>query len=420
MAEAAAAHLRERHAARRDERPDRERRLVAHAAGRVLVDDLAARARRRGRASRRCATIASVSANVSRAREPAEVHGHAERRHLVVGHVAARVAEDELGELVGPSSLAVALALDQLGRPDHRSLTADDRLAAGGPASAPGRRARRSPSRRRRRTRRPRARARRRSGPATYASSSACSREWSVDGVVGSQPWSEVRIKQVARRAARRAGRAAGGRSPAGSGGSSPGRCGGPRACPSRRGSRRRARRRSRAAARSVALDPVDVRLRRERLVDVAAGEDVGDLADAVDRLPGVADEREVVRPPRLEREVVAVRRALVVARLADERPRDHAADGVLAGQDLARDPAGLVELLERDRLLVRRDLEDRVGGRVDDPLAGALVLLAELLDDLRARRRLVAEHAAAGAVHERVDHVVREAVRVRRHRRAA
>ena len=33
-------------------------------------------------------------------------------------------------------------------------------------------------------------------GPAAYARSSACSREWSVDGVVGSQPWSEVRIRR--------------------------------------------------------------------------------------------------------------------------------------------------------------------------------------------------------------------------------
>ena len=76
-----------------------------------------------------------------------------------------------------------------------------------------------------------------------------------------------------------------------------------------------------------------------------------------------------------------------------------------------------LVELLERNRLLVRGDLEDRVGARVDDPLAGPLMLLAELLDDLRPARRLVAEHAAAGAVHERVDHLVGEAVRVGRHR---
>jgi hypothetical protein len=44
-------------------------------------------------------------------------------------------------------------------------------------------------------------------------------------------------------------------------------------------------------------------------------------------------------------------------------------------------------------------------------------VLLPELLDDLGAGRRLVAEHASSGAVHERIDHVVRESVRVRRER---
>ena len=63
------------------------------------------------------------------------------------------------------------------------------------------------------------------------------------------------------------------------------------------------------------AVDAVDVRLRRKRVIDVAAGEDVEDLPDAVDRVSGIADEREVVRAPRLEREVVSVRRALVVAR---------------------------------------------------------------------------------------------------------
>ena len=65
----------------------------------------------------------------------------------------------------------------------------------------------------------------------------------------------------------------------------------------------------------------------------------------------------------------------------------------------------------------MRGDLEDGVGRRVDDPLARLLMLLAELLDDVRARRGLVPEHAAAGLVHERVDHVVREAVRIGRHR---
>jgi hypothetical protein len=114
----------------------------------------------------------------------------------------------------------------------------------------------------------------------------------------------------------------------------------------------------------------------------------------------------------------VPVRRALVVAGGADERTRDDAAHRVPSGEDLPGDTAAVVELLERDRLLVCRDLEDGVRGRVDDPLPGLLVLLAELLDDLRARRRLVAEDAATRLVHERVDHLVGEPVRVRRERR--
>ena len=111
------------------------------------------------------------------------------------------------------------------------------------------------------------------------------------------------------------------------------------------------------------------------------------------------------------------VRRALVISGGADERPRDHAPDRVLSREDFTRDARRFVELLERDRLFVRGDLEDRVAGGVDDPLPRALVLLAELLDDFRPRRRLVAEHAATGPVHEWVDHVVREAVWVERKR---
>ena len=163
--------------------------------------------------------------------------------------------------------------------------------------------------------------------------------------------------------------------------------------------------------------DAVDVRLGRMRLVDVLPREDVADLADPVHLHPRVTHEREVVRPPRFEGEVVPIRRAFVVAGRADERTCDHASDRVLAREDLTRDAAAVVELVERNRLFVRGDLEHRVGRRVDDPLARALVLLAQLLDDLRPRRCLVPEHAAPGLVHERVDHVVWEAMGVRRHR---
>jgi hypothetical protein len=111
----------------------------------------------------------------------------------------------------------------------------------------------------------------------------------------------------------------------------------------------------------------------------------------------------------------VAVGRPDVVPGLALERPGDHAPDRVLAGQDLAGELAAAIELVERDRLDVSRDLEDRVGRRIDDPLPRALVFLAELLDDLCPRGGLVAEHAAAGPVHERVEDLEGKPVRIGR-----
>ena len=69
VAEAAPAHLPERHPARRHDRADRERRLVADSSGRMLVDDLPPERRARSIVSP-LRIIASVSANVSRRREP--------------------------------------------------------------------------------------------------------------------------------------------------------------------------------------------------------------------------------------------------------------------------------------------------------------------------------------------------------------
>ena len=84
-------------------------------------------------------------------------------------------------------------------------------------------------------------------------------------------------------------------------------------------------------------------------------------------------------------------------------------------GEQPARGAAGRVQLLERHRRLVRGDLEDRVGRGVDDPLARALVLLAEPLDDLGARGGDVADHAAPRGLRERVEQVLREAVGIGR-----
>ena len=97
----------------------------------------------------------------------------------------------------------------------------------------------------------------------------------------------------------------------------------------------------------------------------------------------------------------MAVRRARVASGSPTKGRADHAPDGVLAGEDLPGEAAGLVQVIERDRLLVRGDLEDGVGGRVGVRFPVALVLLAELFDDLGPGRGLVADHAAARPVRE-------------------
>jgi len=106
-----------------------------------------------------------------------------------------------------------------------------------------------------------------------------------------------------------------------------------------------------------------------------------------------------------------------VIALGALERPRDHPAHRVLAAEDPTGGATGVVQLLERHHTLVGRDLKDAVGRRVDDPAPGALVLGAEPLDDLRARRGHVAEHPAAGRARELVQDLVREPVGVGRER---
>ena len=122
VAEAASAHLPERDAAGGDDRRDGDRRLVADASGRVLVDDATAEL------LRHVDGLAAPDECLGHrerlgARQAAEHDRHAERGHLVVGHVAARVAEDELAQLVVRQLAAVALALDQLRRVDRHGVT---------------------------------------------------------------------------------------------------------------------------------------------------------------------------------------------------------------------------------------------------------------------------------------------------------
>ena len=145
-----------------------------------------------------------------------------------------------------------------------------------------------------------------------------------------------------------------------------------------------------------------------------AVGEDVVDLAHGQHVVAVLLELVEHGGAGRLEREVVAARGALEVARVgAHVGARDDAGHAVVAGEDLAGDAAVLVELLHGHEVLVGGDLEHAVGRGVDDEVAGLELLLAIVLDDLGARVGLVAKHAAPGLALELLDDLGWKAVGV-------
>ena len=210
---------------------------------------------------------------------------------------------------------------------------------------------------------------RRRSARAA-ARTRACGR---CRGVVGSQPWSAVRISR-SRAGSRRSSQPPTAASIAFSAPWKPGDV-------------------VAVAVDLVGLDEVGedeaaVEARRSaRPSPASAAAFVGPLccdvdADAVEHLRRSCRRCAPARPPPAappcrsapgggEREVLAAVGALERARLAAERPRDHAPDGVLAGHDLARRGADRVQLGRRHLVDVGGDLQHRVGRRVDDQVAG-------------------------------------------------
>ncbi len=149
------------------------------------------------------------------------------------------------------------------------------------------------------------------------------------------------------------------------------------------------------------------------------AGEDLRDLAHPVHRHAGRGQDG---RAPSARRAAARGRagrpdRASNAPGRPRERAGDHPRHRVRPGQDRAGRRAGGVQLLQGHDVLVRGDLEDRVGRGVDDRPAGAQVLGPEVLDHVGARGRRVAEPAAPDRGGEGVHHLGREAARVGRRR---
>ena len=129
-------------------------------------------------------------------------------------------------------------------------------------------------------------------------------------------------------------------------------------------------------------VDVAVVALALALLAGVAMGEDVADLADRDDRAARARGALQEIAGRRRNREILAVGGAdEILGALADERPGDDAAD-VERIAEPARDAAEIVEPLEPERLLMRGDLQHRIGRGVADRLQRPQVLLAVVLDD--------------------------------------
>ena len=115
----------------------------------------------------------------------------------------------------------------------------------------------------------------------------------------------------------------------------------------------------------------------------IAMGEDVADLADRDDCAPRLRGALQEVAVRRRHGEILAMGRAdEVLGRLDPTNGRAITRPMFKRIAKPARDAAEIVESLEAERLLVRGDLEHRIGRGVADRLPGPEVLLAKLLDD--------------------------------------
>ena len=137
---------------------------------------------------------------------------------------------------------------------------------------------------------------------------------------------------------------------------------------------------------------------------DPAIEEDVGDLADADNGVSGFGEAVEEHAGRGRDGIVVAVGGPGEGAGSAKEGAGDDAADFVFPAQEITGDLAAAVQFIERDLFFVGGDLEDAVGGGIDDQIAAGEMLLAQFADNFGAGGGLVAEDAPASPGDEGVD----------------
>ena len=132
-----------------------------------------------------------------------------------------------------------------------------------------------------------------------------------------------------------------------------------------------------------------------------SSGENVKDLSHGNGGKSRLLDGVEHGLRRRLQGEVVAVGGAAVVPGGAHKGSGNDAPHAVLALELLPGDAAVPVELLQRHHFLVGGNLEDGIGGGIDDQISGAHVLVAVEFNSLGAGDGLIAEDSPPGGCPE-------------------
>ena len=149
---------------------------------------------------------------------------------------------------------------------------------------------------------------------------------------------------------------------------------------------------------------------------DALAGKDIVDLAYADYHEALLLKCVEYCLARRLQAVVVTSHRPLIRP-FALERSCNYAAYAVLALHDLSGLVADVIELLDRNDVLVSRDLQNAVSARVDDEISGLNVMLAVVPYDICAGIGLVADYPSARSLGQLVQDLLREALVICRER---
>ena len=156
----------------------------------------------------------------------------------------------------------------------------------------------------------------------------------------------------------------------------------------------------------------VSVALVEHMLRGALTGKNIVDLAHSDGIQPGGLDGVQHGGCGRLQGEVMPVTGPPeAVHRISHKGTGDDPAHAVLSPEDASGLAAGVVKLLQGDLLLMGRHLEHRVGGGIEDPLAGIQLLLAVIPDHVGAGIGQVAQPAPAGGRLKGVQHLFRKAL---------